>query len=332
MEWLDTDRSRFSFFPFFVFIMGVAIPYAFAHRFENSQPKKKLYLKIVRRTAILFALGLVLNGFPYFDLHTIRIMGVLQRLALCYFFSSLIFLNVRTRGQAYIGTGLLILYWALMKLVPVPGYGAGVLTNTGNLSAYIDNYLLRGHIWLGSKFWDPEGPLSTIPAITSCIIGVLTGEFLRSKKSNYEKIAWMYLGGSVGLVLGTILDIWFPINKNLWSPPYVVFTSGMGLVFLASCYFIIDVKGYKKIGQPFVVFGMNALALYFLSEFFAVVIGLVHIAFARSNVSLQEFIYQTVCASWAGNLNGSLFFAILFTFFWYLVMLLFYKKKVFIKI
>lgn len=326
--WTPTDLV----FPFFVFIMGVAIAYAFARRFESGESKKKIYLKIIRRTVVLFLLGLILNGFPSYDFHTIRIMGVLQRLALCYFFASIIFLNFSAKVQAYIGVGLLVLYWMLMKLAPVPGYGAGVLTNTGNLSAHIDNLLLSGHIWSGSRLWDPEGPLSTIPAIASCIIGVLTGDFLKSQKSGYEKVTWIYLVGSIGMVLGSILDIWFPINKNLWSPSFVVFTSGMALVFLASFYFIVDIKGHKKIGQPFVVFGMNALALYFLSELFVVVIDLIHVPLSGTWVSLKDFVYQTLCASWAGNLNGSLIFAILFAFFWYLILLLMYDKKIFIKI
>lgn len=326
--WTPTDLV----FPFFVFIMGTAIPFAFARRFEAEGSRKRIYSKIIRRTVVLIVLGLVLNGFPSFDFHTIRVMGVLQRLALCYFFASILFLNFNTKTQAYFGIGLLALYWILMKLVPVPGYGAGVLTNTGNLSAYIDNLLLHGHIWSGSKYWDPEGPLSTIPAIATCLSGVLTGEFLRSKKSDYERTTLMYFAGCIGLLLGVILDVWFPINKNLWSPSYVVFTSGMALIFLASCYFIADIKKFSRLSKPFVVFGMNALALYFLSELFAIVLDMIHVSSSGAVIPLQDYIYSTFCASWAGNLNGSLFFALLFLAFWYLILSFMYRKKIFIKI
>ncbi len=326
--WTPTDLI----FPFFVFIMGAAIAYSFARRFEGGESKKAIYVKIVRRTAVLFLLGLILNGFPSFNFHTIRIMGVLQRLALCYFFASIIFLNFGKKGQIGFGVGLLAAYWALMKLVPVPGYGAGVLTPTGNLSAYIDNLLLSGHIWQGSRFWDPEGPLSTIPAIATCISGVLTGELLKSKKSTYQKAGLMTLLGAVGVVIGLILNMWFPINKNIWSPSYVVFTTGMALLFLALFYYLMDIKDYRKYGKPFVVFGMNALALYFLSELFAIIIYIIHVPLSGSMVTLQEYFYQVACASWAGPLNGSLVFALLFTLLWYFIMLVFYKKKIFIKI
>ena len=326
--WTPTDLI----FPFFIFIVGVAIAYAFAKRFEMGQSKGKIYLKIVRRTLVLFLLGLILNGFPGYDLSTIRITGVLQRIAVAYFFASVIFLNFKVKGQAVFLSGLLILYWLLMMLVPVPGYGAGVLTNTGNLSAYIDKVILSVHIWSGSKFWDPEGLLSTLPAIATALTGVLTGEFLKSRKSDYEKVSWMFVTGLAAMVAGTILDMWFPINKNLWSPSYVVFTSEMAVVFLAACYFLIDIKNFKKAGKPFVVFGMNALALFFLSGMVGRIIMLLRVGQGSGAVNLKTYIYQAAFASWAGDMNGSLFFAIAYIFFWFLILLWMYKRKIFVKI
>jgi predicted acyltransferase len=171
-----------------------------------------------------------------------------------------------------------------------------------------------------------------LPAIATALTGVLTGEFLKSRKSDYEKVSWMFVTGLAAMVAGTILDMWFPINKNLWSPSYVVFTSGMALVFLAACYFLIDIKNFKKAGKPFVVFGMNALALFFLSGLVGRIIMLLQVGQGSGAVNLKAFIYQAAFASWAGDMNGSLFFAIAYIFFWFLILLWMYKRKIFVKI
>ncbi|MGB9773600.1 MAG: acyltransferase family protein [Bacteroidota bacterium] len=325
--WTPTDLI----FPFFLFIVGVAITYSFANRLAKGISRKKLFLQVIRRTLILFALGLFLNGFPYYNLATIRIMGVLQRIALAYFFSSVIYLVFKTRAQVIITVLLLLIYWALMKLVPVPGYGAGILAKEGNLAQYIDNLILKGHMW--TPTWDPEGFLSTIPAITTTLLGVFTGQFLRSNREPLQKTSTLFLLGNVALVIGVIWDMWFPINKNLWTSSYVIFTGGMALLFLATCYYLIDVKKSTWWTKPFVIYGTNAITVYVLSGILARILILVKIPQAEgTSVLLKTFIYQNYFASWAGPTNGSLFFALAYIILWLGIMTIFYKKAIFIKI
>ena len=325
--WTPTDLI----FPFFLFIVGVAITYSFANRLAKGISRKKLFLQVIRRTLILFALGLFLNGFPYYNLATIRIMGVLQRIALAYFFSSVIYLAFKTRAQVVITVLLLLVYWALMKLVPVPGYGVGILAKEGNLAQYIDNLILKGHMW--TPTWDPEGFLSTIPAIATTLLGVFTGQFLRSDREPLQKTSTLFLLGNVGLVLGVIWDIWFPINKNLWTSSYVIFTGGMALLFLVTCYYLIDVKKSTWWTKPFVIYGTNAITVYVLSGILARILILVRIPQPDgTNVLLKTFIYQNYFASWAGPMNGSLFFALAYIILWLGIMTIFYKKGIFIKI
>src|SRR5215213_7009765 len=195
--WTPTDLV----FPFFLFIVGVSITLALSRRAESAGGKRDLYVKIVRRSLIIFALGLFLAGFPSFDLSTIRIPGVLQRIAVCYLVASVIFLNTDWRKQLYVAAALLLGYWALMTLVPVPGYGPGDLgSKEWNLAAYVDRAVFGSHVWRFAKVFDPEGLLSTLPAIATTLAGVLTGRLLRSRRGPLEKVSAMFVAGA-GLVV-----------------------------------------------------------------------------------------------------------------------------------
>ena len=318
-------------FPFFLFIVGVSITLALASRAERGGSKRDLYIKIVRRTLIIFALGLFLGGFPSFDFPTMRIPGVLQRIAVCYFFSSIIFLNTRWRTQALIAAGLLIFYFAIMKLVPVPGFGAGNLEIEGNLAAYIDLKILGSHTW--KPLYDPEGILSTIPAIATTLCGVLTGHLLRSKREPIEKVAAMFFAGMAAMVVGWIWSFSFPINKALWTSSYVILTAGMAVQLLAFCYWLIDIKGYRGWSKPFLIFGTNALILYFLAELFSNIISTVTVSRAdETRVDLKTLVYDNLFASWAEPLNASLMFAICTVLLWLGVMTILYRKRIFIKV
>ncbi|MEJ7578731.1 MAG: DUF5009 domain-containing protein [Pyrinomonadaceae bacterium] len=327
--WTPTDLI----FPFFLFIVGVSVTLAFAKRTETDGAQKDLYIKIIRRTLIIFLLGLFLAGFPRFDLSTIRIPGVLQRIAVCYFFASIIFLNTKVRTQAIIGVGLLLLYWLLMTLVPVPGFGAGDLSKEGNLAAYIDRTLLSGHIWKTAKVYDPEGILSTIPAIVTTLCGVLTGHWLRTGKSQYEKVAGMFVAGACAVVVGWAWHSWFPINKALWTSSYVVFTAGMVLQLLALCIWTIDIKGYRRWATPFVIFGVNALAVFVLSGLLTKILILWEITNGDgSTVTAWKYLYDHLFASWAAPVNASLLFAITYVLLWLALMGLLYRKRIYIKV
>jgi predicted acyltransferase len=318
-------------FPFFLFIVGVSITLALGRRAESGGSKRDLYLKIVRRTLIIFALGLVLAGFPWYELSTLRIPGVLQRIAVCYLIASIIFLNTKWRMQAVIAAALLLVYWALMVLIPAPGFNAGDLSMEGNLAAYVDRTLLGRHTW--KPLYDPEGILSTIPAIVTTLGGVLTGHWLRSRRSKLEKVAGMFVAGAACMVVGWAWGFWFPINKALWTSSYVLLTAGLALQFLAVCFWLVDIKGMRRWATPFLVLGSNALIIYFLSELFSHTISLVSITRADGiAVDLKSLIYENAFASWASPVNASVLFAICIVLLWLGVAALLYRKRIFIKV
>ncbi|MCK4903095.1 MAG: DUF5009 domain-containing protein [Candidatus Marinimicrobia bacterium] len=326
--WTYTD----TIFPFFLFIVGVSITFALSKRLEITQSRSLVYKKIISRTLIIFGIGLFLNTFPFFHLSSIRIMGVLQRIALCYLFASIIFINTSKRGQFAWAIALLMVYWVFMALFAVPEVGAGSYVKNENFAAYIDRFILSGHMWSQSKTWDPEGLFSTLPAISTTLFGVLTGYLLKSKLSAKKKIRNMIGWGIVGIVIGYIWSLWLPINKSLWTSSYSVLMAGLALIVLAFCYFIIDVKGYKKVALPCVIFGMNAIAMFVLSIFIAKFLSIIKIITDDGTVSLQSFIYTNFFQSIFGNYLGSFLFAIIFILLLYIVALVLYKNKIFIKV
>jgi predicted acyltransferase len=327
--WTPTDLV----FPFFLFIVGVSVTLALGKRAEGSEGRA-IYVKILRRTAIIFALGLVLAGFPDYDLSTLRIPGVLQRIAVCYLLASLLFLHTRWRAQAAVAAALLVGYWALMALVPVPGFGAGMIdSKEANLAAYVDRALLEGHLWQYAKVYDPEGVLSTLPALATTLAGVLTGHLLRSRRGDAEKVSAMFAAGAAGVVVGWAWHHWFPINKPLWTSSYVLFTAGLALQLLAACYWLVDIHGRRAWAKPFLIFGSNALIVYFLAELAGRVIGLPLFPRAGgSRAGLQTIIYENLFASWAAPHNASLMYAVGTVLFWLGVAALLYRKRIFIKV
>ena len=326
--WTPTDLI----FPFFVFIVGVAIPLAFGRRTESGGSKRDLYWKIARRTLIIFALGMFLAGFPYFNLSTIRIPGVLQRLAVCYFFASIVFLKTKVRTQVVITIALLLIYWLLMTRLHAPGFGTGDLSKEGSVASFIDRTIFGPHIWRAGKVYDPEGLLSTIPAIATALFGVLTGQWLRTDKTPYEKVAGMFVAGAACVVIGWCWNPFFPINKGLWTSSYVFFTGGLALEFLAFCYWLIDIKQYQRWAKPFVVFGVNAIVLFVGTGVMARLMGLIKLPWGDSKISLQGWIFQKLFLSWAVPIHASLAYAIAFILLWLGLMWILYSRKIFIKI
>src|SRR5215475_7688903 len=283
--WTPTDLV----FPFFLYIVGVAIPLAIGKRIERGDARRALFKKVVYRSIIIFLLGEFLAGFPYFHLSTIRIPGVLQRIAVCYFFASMIYLTTRPRTIAIVAVALLIVYFLLMKFVPAPGYFAGDLSKEGSLASYIDRRVFGPHIWKQGIVYDPEGILSTMGALATTLSGILTGNLIRAKgKTPIEKVALMFVAGIGCLIVGWGWNAWFPINKSLWTSSYVLFTTGLGLQFLALCYWLIDIKGYKWWTKPFVIFGVNAIVLFVGTGVMARLMGLIKVPQGDGNTqSLQ---------------------------------------------
>jgi predicted acyltransferase len=327
--WTPTDLV----FPFFLFIVGVAIILAFGSRVESGRSTRDLHLKVIKRTLIIFAIGLFLNAFPYFGLSELRIPGVLQRIAVCYFFASIIFLNTKIRTQVAITIGLLLIYWFLVKFIAAPGFAAGDLTKEGSLPSFVDRVVFGKHVWAQAKVYDPEGLLSTIPALATTLIGVLTGHWLRTKNSPYEKVAGLFVAGAICVAGGWAWNSFFPINKALWTSSYVLFTGGLALQFLALSYWVIDIKGYRRWAKPFEIFGVNAIALYVGAGIMADLLGVIKVAGADgTKVSLGSWIYDQVFTPWASPKTASLAFAISFVLVWLGLMWILYRRKVFIKI
>src|SRR6266446_3759658 len=256
--WTPTDVI----FPFFVFIVGVAIPLALGPRLESGE-RSGLVVKVLRRSIVIFGLGIILNGFPWYHWATLRIPGVLQRIAVCYLLAAIVYLFTSTRVQAIIAAALLLGYWLVMSVVPVPGYGAGDLSPAGNLAAYLDRAILGPHIWQAAKVYDPEGILSTVPAVATALLGVLTGTWLRSGRGSGVIAGRLAGAGIVGVVIGEIWGWWFPINKSLWTSSYVMLTTGLAMLTLAACYWLVEVRGWRRWAIPFAVLGVNALVLFF---------------------------------------------------------------------
>ncbi len=341
-EWHGATPTDFVF-PFFLFIVGISITLALGKRTENGGANREIYLKIVKRAVLIYALGLFLATFPFYnftkeawlDVSTVRIMGVLPRIAICYLCAALIFVRTNWKQQAFIAVALLLVYWVLMTLINVPGCEITTYNDKAcNLAAYIDRLILtENHTWRQSKVFDPEGILSTIPAIATTLAGVLTGHWLRQKRDDDEKVAAMFFAGVCLTAIGWIWNFWFPINKSLWTSSYVVYTAGLALCFLGFCYWLIDIKGYKKWTKPFVIFGVNALVLFVGSGLMARILGLIKLGGADGKtISLQQAIFDNVFLPFASPINASLMYAISFILVWLFLMWLLYRKQIFIKV
>ncbi len=328
--WTPTDLV----FPFFLFIVGVAMAFSFSSRLKRGESKQKLLGHVLWRGIALFALGMFLNGFPNgYHLDSWRVYGVLQRIAICYVISAILALWADSRGWIVTIVACLVGYWILMRFVPVPGFGipthdVPLLDPDRNLAAWLDRQLLVGHLYEGTR--DPEGVLSTIPAVATSLLGMLTGQWLRSARPAKTKALGMAAFGFLGVVTGKILDLGFPINKKLWTSSYVIFTAGLALLCLSLCYWIVDVKQWRgRWTKPLLVFGMNAIAAYVFAEVISHVLDHLHTA---GGTAWQEFTYQHTFAPLANPANASLLYALSYVLVCWVAMWLLYRKGIFLKI
>ena len=406
-EWHGITPTDY-IFPFFLFIVGVAIPIALGKRIEAGIGRD-VYFKIVTRSFLIFALGILMSAIPFFNfaeteipylwkvlivlsysnalflylwdkpvaalivaaataavvsgfwlagyviipynVSTMRIPGVLQRIAVCYLVVSLIYLHTNWKEQGIIGIALLLLYWLLMTVVPVPGCEITTVDDKAcNLAAWLDRTVLtEAHLWRSAKVFDPEGILSTIPAIVTTMSGVLTGTWLR--RSEYQrdrdsgeavptkvvtvndKALGLFFAGTVLLAVGWSWSLVFPLNKSLWTSSYVVYTSGLGLLTLAFCYYVIDIKGYKRWAKPFVIFGVNALALFVFSGIMARLMGMIRLAGPDGKeITLQQWIFNNIYLPLFSPINASLAYAVSFILLWLFLMWLLYRRRIYIKV
>jgi len=328
--WTYTD----TIFPFFLFIVGVSMAYSFGAR-EAGGGRRALFLHTLRRSAIIFGIGFALNVLSFFLFHRqyVRIPGVLQRIGVCFLFSAAIYLLWGPRGLLPAAGVLLALYWALMTFVPVPGYGAGRLDLEGNLARYVDVAVLGGHTWKHDPNWDPEGPLSTIPAIATTLLGIAAGEWLRSERTWGARLSGLMAGGAIAFSLGLVWGVGFPINKNLWTSSYALAMAGLAAVVLAVCLWAIDVRGWKGWATPFVWLGTNAIALFVGATLATLILlGIKLTGDDGKRRSLYGSIYRTVYDRFADPRVGSLLFALTFLAVWVAVGGALYRKRIFVKV
>lgn len=324
--WTPTDLI----FPYFLFIVGVAMPFSFRRRLAGGAERLNLFAHVARRSLILIAIGLAMRAIPDFDFGEMRLYGVLQRIGLVYFAAAGLYLWASARGLAITTAALLLGYWAVMMLVPVPGVGAGDLSPDGNLAAHIDRILMPGRLWSGS--WDPEGLLSTFPAIATCLLGIFCGERLHSGRPGRQLAREMWAAGTAMVALGLAWDLLFPINKNLWTSSYVVFTAGTALLVLGTMYWILDVRRWRGAwSAPLVACGMNSIAIFVASGMAAKTMARINVAGAEGS-SLYDWIFRNGFQSWAGDYNGSLALALAQVAFWLAVAWLLHRRRIYIKI
>jgi predicted acyltransferase len=319
-------------FPFFLFIVGVSLAFSLTDAMNKAVRRSELVMKITKRAIIIFLLGLLLNAFPdHFNFTNIRYYGVLQRIAVCYFFAALLFISVSARVQALLIITILVGYYALMTQIPVPGFGAGDLSQAGNVAEYFDR-LLFASTHLYKHTFDPEGTLSTLPAIATTLLGNLTGVWLLSKNSLPKKIILICSGSVLSVIAGLLWNSSFPINKTLWSSSYVLFTAGCAGLLLALNIWIIEVKRWRGWSLPFKIFGMNAIAVYLLHVFFLKIQAKIFMSGANGyQENLRVYLTDHLFA-WTSLPNASLLYAISYTLLWLGVLTLLYRRGIFLKI
>lgn len=323
--WTPTDLI----FPFFLFIVGVSI---------TLSRKSASWGSIVRRSAIILGLGLFLAGFPRFDITRWRFPGVLQRIAICYLFAAAAFrITVGERRRqgtilAAAALALCVLYWAVMTQVPNPAGVAGDLSPSGNWGAYVDRAVFGSHVWVSSKTWDPEGLLSTIPAIATTLLGIVAGLWLGSAASAERKAGALLAGGAAAIVIGYAWHPFFPINKNLWTSSYVFFTAGAASVLLAACYWLIDVRGMRGWTKPLVILGTNAITLFVASGLLVKTLALFSVEAAGTSVSLPRYIYAHAFLPLASPKNASLLYAVANLAILFVLLAWMHRRRLFLRV
>ena len=325
--WTPTDLV----FPFFVFMVGITTALANASRASRGATRPELLRHTLLRALVIFAIGVGYSAIGTHHWADLRWPGVLQRIAVAYAVTGLMALSSGRRSWMVTCIGLLVGYWALMRFLPVPGVGAGHIDPQNNLAAFIDRALVPGRLY--RRTWDPEGILSTLPAIGTCLLGLLTGDWLRRELDPRKRIRGLLGIGAALTLVGWELDPIFPINKNIWTSTFVLFTAGLAMLLLGACYYLVDVKGWRKWSMPFLVFGTNALAAYVFSEVVEKTMGLVRVNDAGASVSLKRYAFQHFCAPLSSDpYIASLYWALAYVLFCWAFVWLLYRKKIFIRI
>ena len=328
-------------FPTFLFLVGISTVYSTAARLAQGATRQSLFLHVLRRAVVLYLLGLVVNSFPLFHLHTMRFYGVLPRIAICYLIvASLYLINPGWRSMASVAIAALVSYWILMRFVPVPGFGIPthdipLLDRDANLTAWLDRQIFSpSHLYEHTR--DPEGLLSTIPALATAILGLLTGIWLRTQRTLRARAAGIAIAGLSGVLLGGLWNLSFPINKKLWTSSYVLFAGGLSLLLLALCLVIVDLRekspatsGHFRSLSPFLVFGTNAIFAYVFSELLQSTLGSIHL---HQGINLQQMLYHSIAQVVPNQAFASLLYSIGFVAVCWIPISVLYRRSIFIKI
>ncbi len=357
--WTPTDLI----FPFFLFIVGITTHLSLSSRRARGDDEHAIRAQIIRRGVLIFLFGFLVNGFPYFTwgdvpgiadptllqrmsdrlLHW-RIMGVLQRIGIAYLVAALLTQRTTLRQQATIIASLLLGYWLVMTVLPVPGEGTigALLLNdpARTMAAWTDRQLLDwsrwgmgNHLWVQGVTWDPEGVLSTVPAVCTAMLGNLAGQWIGQRRPLTERLAAMFAGGAIAMMVGLMWHWVFPINKSLWTSSYVIFTAGLAAVSLATIMWLVDLQKLRGWTRPAVIYGVNPIIAFIGSGVMArLIYSIVKVSSEGKRISLQSWLYQTLFASWLAPMNASLAFAITFVLFWYAILYVLYRKNIILKV
>jgi predicted acyltransferase len=357
--WTPTDLV----FPFFLFIVGITTYLSLTVRRLRGDSEQAIRAQILRRGALIFLFGLLINGFPYFTFGDVagladpsllqrmgdrllhwRIMGVLQRIGVAYLVAALLTQGASVRRQVATIATLLLGYWIVMTALPVPGEGTigALLLNDAprTMAAWTDRLVLDwtrwglgNHLWVSSVTWDPEGVLSTIPAICTAMIGNLAGRWIGERRPLAERLVGLFAVGALGMVTGLVWNWVFPINKSLWTSSYTVFCGGIAAVSLATIMWIVDYQKIRGWTRFFVVYGLNPTIAFVGSGVMArCIYSIFKMTVGGQRMSLEAGIYQTLYASWLAPINASLAFAVTFVLFWYAVLYILYKRNIVLKV
>ncbi len=328
--WTPTDLV----FPFFLFIVGVAMPFSFEKRLAKGG-RVKLMLKVLQRTAALFLIGFLLGVFPEVlwnppVLLEARWPGVLQRIAICYFFASLTVASLPQFGRWIVAVVLLVMYSAAMLFYPVPEHGAGVFDVVGNFCWWLDNQLLAGHTWTGApaKGFDPEGVWSTLPSVTTALLGYFTGQQLLQTKDRSLMLVRLFVAANISLVLAYLISPVMPINKQLWTVSFVLLTAGLATHVLAVFYYFVEIQEHRRGLWPLLVFGSNAIVAYVLSSLLGDVFSVIKVG----GMSLKAWLYQQAFSSWLSPMNASLAMAICMVIACFALTAILYAKRIFVRV
>jgi predicted acyltransferase len=331
-------------FPTFLFLVGISTVLSTEARLAQGATKQSIFLHTVRRAVIIFLLGLLVNSFPHFNLHTLRIYGVLPRIAICYFIVATLYLiSPGWKSKLVLAVAALGTYWVLMRYVPVPGYGMPgrdipFLDRDANLVAWLDRHIFpASHLYERTR--DPEGLLSTIPAVATALMGMLTGIWLRTGRSIVEKSRGIAIAGMTCVLAGGIWNIWFPLNKKLWTSSFVLFAGGLSLLLLALSMWVVDIMRASETSEdrarksrtfmPLLVFGMNAIVAYVFSELLAGGIDNIHMS---AGGNLQQWLYHSILAVVPDPAFASLLYSLGFVAVCWLPAYALYRRRIFIKI